>query len=84
MASTGSSSNGANREADQAASDLAVGIATYNHARTAGLLIDTIRETLAQRPSHRATILVADGGSNDGTCERVREASPPQTAVSLS
>jgi glycosyltransferase involved in cell wall biosynthesis len=74
MASTGSSSSGANREGEQAASDLVVGIATYNHARTAGRLIETIRAALAGDASRRARILVADGGSSDGTRERIQEA----------
>ena len=75
MASTGSSSSNANREGDQAASDLVVGFATYNHVRTAGTLIETIRTALAEAaPSLRARILVADGGSSDGTRERIREA----------
>lgn len=75
MASTGSSSSNANREGDQAASDLVVGIATYNHVRTAGTLIKTIRTALAEAaPSLHARILVADGGSSDGTRERIREA----------
>jgi len=77
MASTGSSSSSANRERDQAASDsdLVVGIATYNHARTAGRLVETIRAALTQiAPSSRARILVADGGSKDGTREWIREA----------
>jgi glucosylglycerate synthase len=74
MASTGSNSSGANREGEQAASDLVVGIATYNHARTAGRLIETIRAASAGDASRHARILVADGGSSDGTRERIREA----------
>lgn len=75
MAFTGSSSSSANREGDQATSDLVVGIATYNHARTAGRLIETIPAALAgATSSFRARILVADGGSSDGTRERIREA----------
>ena len=75
MASTGSSLSHENREGDQPASDLVVGIATYNHVRTAARLIETIRTALTEAaPSRRARILVADGGSNDGTRERIREA----------
>jgi hypothetical protein len=75
MASTGSSSSNANREGDRAASDLVVGIATYNHVRTAGTLIKTIRTALAEAaPSLHARILVADGGSSDGTREQIRDA----------
>jgi hypothetical protein len=77
MASTGSSSSDANREGDQAVgdSDLVVGIATYNHARTAGRLIESVRAALAEAaPSLRSVILIADGGSSDGTRERIREA----------
>jgi glycosyltransferase involved in cell wall biosynthesis len=59
-----------------AASDLIVGIATYNHARTVGRLIESMRTTLAGGvPSRRARVLIADGGSSDGTRERIREAS---------
>jgi glycosyltransferase involved in cell wall biosynthesis len=74
MPSTGSSSSNANREGDQAASDLVVGVATYNHARTVRRLIETIRAALTGvDPSLRARILVVDGGSSDGTRERIQE-----------
>src|SRR4030095_12644370 len=75
MASTGSSSSNANREGDRAASDLVVGIATYNHVRTAGTLLQTHpKAPVRGAPSRHARILVADGGSSDGTRERIREA----------
>lgn len=75
MASTGSSSNDANREGDEAAGDLVVGVATYNHVRTAGRLVESVRAALAEAgPSRRTRILIADGGSSDGTREQIREA----------
>jgi len=75
MASTGSSSSPARPEADPAPVDLAVGLVTYNHARAAEAIGQTVRTVLSARPAASAhRILVADAGSQDGTLERLRGA----------
>jgi len=75
MASTGSSSSAAPPEAAPAPTDLAVGIVTYNHARSAAAIGRALRAAVSGLPassSHR--ILVADAGSSDGTLGRLRGA----------
>jgi hypothetical protein len=73
MASTGSSSSAASREVGRAASDLVVGIATHNHARTAADLVTSLRAARREDAlSARPRIVVADGGSTDGTLDRIR------------
>lgn len=75
MASTGSSSSAASPEVDPAPADLAVGLVTYNHARSAeaiGLAVSAVLSQLPAAAAHR--VLVADAGSQDGTIERLRGA----------
>jgi len=75
MASTGSSSSAATPEAAPAPADLAVGLVTYNHARSAEAIGRAVQAVLSQLPAasgHR--VLVADAGSRDGTLERLRGA----------
>ncbi|HUE89871.1 MAG TPA: hypothetical protein VMO26_27655 [Vicinamibacterales bacterium] len=75
MAITGSNSSAATSETAVSAADVVVGFATRDHAATAG---DVVRETRAAlerlAPSRRWCIVAADGGSTDGTVERMREA----------
>ncbi len=73
MAITGSSSSAATSEA--AAVDVVVGLATHNHASTAGQVVRETRAALERfDASVRWCIIAADGGSADGTLERMREA----------
>ncbi|HXW08486.1 MAG TPA: hypothetical protein VD833_24870 [Vicinamibacterales bacterium] len=74
MAITGSSSSAATSDAPARAADVVVGLATYNHARTAGAVVGHVRQSLEALPSVRWCIVAADGGSTDGTLERMREA----------
>jgi hypothetical protein len=62
-------------EAAAAPADLAVGLVTYNHARTADAIGRAVRDAVSQFPAasgHR--ILVADAGSTDSTLDRLRGA----------
>ncbi len=54
--------------------DLVVGLATYNCARTAPRAAEAVRAGLAGPSAPRWRVVVADGGSTDGTPDRVREA----------
>ena len=75
MATTGSSSSAATSDAATGAVDVVVGLATYNHATTAGGVIRETRAALERlEASLQWRIIAADGGSTDGTVERVREA----------
>jgi len=50
--------------------DIAVGIATYNHADTIGPLVEAAQSALRDPlSSHRGAVILADGGSTDGTVE---------------
>ena len=74
MATTGSNSSAATSEAAERATDVVVGLATHNHAATAGGVVRQARASLESLPSSLGwCIIVADGGSTDGTLERVRE-----------
>ncbi len=56
--------------------DVLVGLPTYNHAKTVGQVVQTIRAGLLKYfPRQRAAILNADGGSKDGTSALVQAAS---------
>jgi hypothetical protein len=75
MAITGSSSSAATSDAAASATDVVVGLATRNHASTAGAVVREARASLESLPSSlRWRIIAADGGSTDGTLERMREA----------
>lgn len=55
--------------------DLLVGIPSYRNARTIGGVARTVAEGLRRAfPDARAVVVNADGGSDDGTPARVREA----------
>jgi hypothetical protein len=86
MTSIGSSSStepvdAAGGQAATQAADLAVGILSYNDAATVASVAAAVRAGLAgsfeQVPSR---ILLADGGSTDGTVARVRDALGPKAA----
>src|SRR5437867_1371951 len=54
--------------------DLLVGIPSYKNAATIGHVARTAAEGLRRHfPDARGVIVNADGGSDDGTCDRVRE-----------
>jgi len=56
--------------------DILVGLPTYNNAKTVVPVIQAIQAGLLKSyPRERAAIINPDGGSNDGTPERVAEAS---------
>lgn len=75
MATTGSSSSAATFEVTARATDVVVGLATHNHAATAGAVVRQARASLESFPSPLGwCIVAADGGSTDGTLERMREA----------
>ncbi|HXG43639.1 MAG TPA: hypothetical protein VNJ71_02660 [Gemmatimonadales bacterium] len=55
--------------------DLAVGIASYNHAETVGAVVAAAAAGLRRFfPGVRSAVLHADGGSRDGSAERVLQA----------
>jgi glucosylglycerate synthase len=75
MAITGSNSSAATSEAAARATDVVVGLATHNHAATAGAVVRQTRAALERLPASLGwCIIAADGGSTDGTLERLREA----------
>src|SRR3989304_5279692 len=54
----------------------AVGVATYNQAQTVGALLQAVEGGLAAAlPGRPVVVIHADGGSQDGTLGRAREAS---------
>ncbi len=54
--------------------DLLVGIPALNHARSIAHVVQALATGLAKHfPTQRATVLVADAGSQDGTLDAVRE-----------
>lgn len=82
MATTGSSSSAATSEPAAETADLVVGLATHNHAASAGGVVREIAAALdGLDPSVRRLIVVADGGSTDGTPDRVRAAAGDGRAV---
>jgi glucosylglycerate synthase len=55
--------------------DVLVGVPTFNHAATIAPLVTAIHVGLAKHfPRERTALINADGGSDDGTVERLREA----------
>jgi glucosylglycerate synthase len=82
MATTGSNSSAATSEAAAGATDVVVGLATHNHASTAGGVVREVCASLENPPSSlRWCIVAADGGSTDGTLERMREAAGDTPAL---
>jgi glucosylglycerate synthase len=82
MAITGSSSSAATSDAVTAAVDVVVGLATHNHAATAGGAVRETRAVLERLDaSVRWCIIAADGGSTDATLERIREAAIDASAL---
>ena len=62
--------------------DLLVGIPSYKNAATIGHVARTAAEGLRRHfPDARAVIVNADGGSDDGTCDRVRESADGVPAI---
>jgi hypothetical protein len=52
--------------------DIAIGIATYNNADTAGQVVETVQAALRDPlAGHRGVIINADGGSTDGTVAKI-------------
>ena len=52
--------------------DILVGVPTHNNAKTIGSIVETIQAGILRfYPRERAAIINADGGSRDGTPERV-------------
>lgn len=75
MASTGSNSNALAPEAPVGHGGLVVAVVTHNDARTIGPVLHAAREALAgPLGAGEAHLLMADGGSTDGTREAAREA----------
>ncbi len=82
MATTGSSSSVATSEAPASAVDVVIGIATYNHAATAGTVVRHACASLERLASPlRCCIVAADGGSTDGTIERMRDAAADRSTL---
>jgi hypothetical protein len=75
MVSTGSNSSTLTVDvAPDARADVVVGLTTYNDVRTAAAVAAAAREGLARYFGSRpARIVLADGGSTDGTREAVRD-----------
>jgi len=62
--------------------ELLVGIPSYKNAATIGHVARTAAEGLRRYfPDARAVIVNADGGSDDGTCDRVRESADGVPAI---
>jgi hypothetical protein len=87
MTSTGSNSSIEPAEAAAApetpvgTADLAIGVVTYNDARTIGAVLESMRTGLLEGPGQlRSRILLADAGSTDGTVARARDALGPRAA----
>lgn len=55
--------------------DVLVGLPTLDNASTVGPVVVAIHEAIATFPRLRVTLINSDGGSQDGTQERVRQAS---------
>ncbi len=78
MASTGS--NFSIQDADAAASraDIVVALTSYNDVRTIGAVARAVRDGLARYfPSSAVRVVLADGGSTDGTREAARAVLAP-------
>jgi hypothetical protein len=67
---------------DVGTADVLVGIPSYRNAATIGHVVRTVVEGLRTSFSHmRAVVVNADGGSDDGTPDVVREALDGQSAI---
>ncbi len=65
--------------------DILVGIASYNNAKTIGHVVRAVDAGLAKYfPDKRALIVNSDGGSKDGTPDIVRSATHDHAAIFLS
>jgi hypothetical protein len=78
MASTGTSSSAPGGKADKASSvapGVVIGVASYNHTATVGRVMRAVEEGLAACcPTQQTQIVLADGGSTDGTVTAARGA----------
>lgn len=75
MPSTGSNSSVRAADASALRADIVVALASYNHARTIGPVARAVRAGLATHfGSSAMQIVLADGGSTDGTREAARAA----------
>ncbi len=85
MATTGSSSSLESPDVQARAAGLVVGMATCNHAGTAGTVARDVCAALARhgRPM-RWSLVVADGGSTDGTIDRIRAGAGSAEVVEVS
>ena len=91
MTSTGSSSSAEATKPAATTAELVVGIASYNDVDTIGDVAAAVRSGLEEAIDGTASlggdsieesrILLADGGSNDGTPQRAREALGPANAT---
>jgi hypothetical protein len=54
--------------------DILIAIPTYNNADTIGSLVRAARNGVLQFSTYKTVIMLADGGSEDSTLERAREA----------
>jgi glycosyltransferase involved in cell wall biosynthesis len=74
MASTGSNSSPDSAEVEASTADVVVGLASYNNAATIGEVAAAVRTGLTTHftPS-QSVVVLADGGSTDGTLDRVRQ-----------
>ncbi|MBI4464672.1 MAG: glycosyl transferase family 2, partial [Acidobacteria bacterium] len=62
--------------------DIVVGVATHNNVETIGNVIQAAVSGLQKYcPSHKSVLIHADGGSEDGTVQAVREAVNPELAL---
>jgi hypothetical protein len=75
MASTGLNSSVRAADASAVRADIAVALASYNHARTIGPVVRAVCDGLASHfGSSVMQIVLVDGGSTDGTREAARAA----------
>ena len=74
---------GTKQEIDKLGSaDIVVDIPSYNNADTIGHVVRTVHDGLAKYfPSHKSVIVNSDGGSTDGTPERVLDATDKDSPV---
>ncbi|MFN8008365.1 MAG: glycosyl transferase family 2 [Terriglobia bacterium] len=62
--------------------EILVGLCTHNHCRTAGTVLRTIRKGLEDHfPKYRSLVVVADGGSTDGTLPSVADCIPQDQLI---
>lgn len=64
--------------------DIAIGVATYNNADTVGLVLESIRAALRDPlAGTRGVLINADGGSTDGTVEKITSEDVAEVPVLL-